>query len=42
MHQCVNVNICNIAIFGPIFVKFSSNCRANELGMLITIFGIFC
>ena len=26
MHQCVNVNICNFAIFGPIFMKFSSNC----------------
>ena len=42
MHQCVNVNICNFAILGPIFVKFSPNCRANELGMLFTILGIFC
>ena len=31
MHQCVNVNICNFAIFGPIFVKFSTVCRANQL-----------
>ena len=42
MHQCVNVNICNFAIFGPVFVKFSSNCRANEMGMLFTILGSFC
>ena len=42
MHQCVNVNICNFAIFGPIFVKFSLNCGANELGMLFTILGNFC
>ena len=41
MHQFVNVNICNFAIFGPIFVKFSPNCRANELGMLFIILLIF-
>ena len=23
MHQCVNVNFRNFAIFGPIFLKFS-------------------
>ena len=37
MLQCVTVNICNFAIFGPIFMKFAPNCRANELGMLFTI-----
>ena len=41
-HQCVNVNISNFAIFGLIFVKFSSKCRAKELGMLFTILGSFC
>ena len=39
MHQWLND--CNFAIFGPIFVKFSPNCRANEFGMLFTILGIF-
>ena len=42
MHQCVKVNICNFAIFGPIFVKFYPNCRPNELGILFTILGSFC
>ena len=42
MHQCVNVNICNFAIFGPVFRIFFPNCRANELGMLFTILGSFC
>ena len=38
MHQCVNViKICNFAAFGPIFMKFSPNCRAEKLGMLFTI-----
>ena len=38
----MNVNICNFAIFGPIFMKFSPNCRAKELGMLFNIVGSFC
>ena len=43
MHQCVNANICNFAIFGPFFVKnFPQHCRANELVMLFTILGSFC
>ena len=41
MHQCVNENICNFAIFGPICMKFSPNCRAKELGILFTILGSF-
>ena len=36
MHQCVNENIRNFAIFGPIFVKFSS-----EIGNVIYYFGKF-
>ena len=31
MHQCVNVNICNFAIFSPITMKFSPHCRAWEV-----------
>ena len=42
MHYCMNVNICNFAIFGPIFMKFSPNCRAKKLGMLFNILGRFC
>ena len=42
MHQCMNVKNCNFAVFGLIFMKFSPNCRAKELGMLFTIFGSFC
>ena len=38
----MNVNICNFANFGPIFMKFSPNCRAKVLGMLYTILGSFC
>ena len=30
MHQSVNVNICNFAAFGMIFMKFSPKGRANE------------
>ena len=41
MHQFVNVNICNFVIFGPIFMKFSSNFRTKELGILFTILGSF-
>ena len=41
MHQCLNVIICNFAIFGPIFMKFSPICRAKELGMLFTIWKVF-
>ena len=39
LHQCVNVNICNFVVLGPIFMKFAPICRAEELGMLWTIFG---
>ena len=42
MHQCKNVNICDFAIFGPIFMKFSLNCTARELKMLFTILRSFC
>ena len=42
MHRCVNVNICKFAILGPIFMNFSPNCRAMELGMLFTILRSFC
>ena len=41
MHQGVNVYICNFAIFGLIFMEFSPNCTAKELGMLFTILGSF-
>ena len=37
MFHCVNVNICNFAIFETIFIEFSPNC--TEFGMLLcTIF----
>ena len=42
MHQRVNVNICNFAIFGLIFMEFSPNCTAKEVGMLLNILGSFC
>ena len=29
----VNVNICNFAIFGRIFMKFSPKHKAKELGI---------
>ena len=41
MHQCVNVNISNFTTFGPVFMKFSPNCRVQELGMLFNILGSF-
>ena len=41
MHQCVNVKIHYFAIFVPIFMKFSPNCRAKELGILFTILEVF-
>ena len=41
MLQCVNVNICNFAFFGLIFMKFAPSCRAIELGMLFTSLGSF-
>ena len=41
MHQCVNVNICNFAIFGPIIMKFSPNCTAKEMGMSLIIWEFF-
>ena len=41
MHQCLNVIICNFAIFGPIFMKFSPICRAKELGMLFSVWKVF-
>ena len=37
----MHVNICKFATFGLIFMKFSPNSRAKELGMLFTILGIF-
>ena len=37
MHQCVNVTICNFAIF----MKFSPNCRTKEFGILFSVLGGF-
>ena len=34
--------ICNFAIFGQIFMKFSPKCRTRKLGMINTILGSFC
>ena len=36
----VDVNICNFAIFGPIFMKFLPKCTAKNFGMLCTNLGI--
>ena len=38
----VNVNICNFAIFGLIFIKFSPKCRARKLGIYYISLGRFC
>ena len=38
----MNVNICNFAIFGLIFMTFSPKCRAKSLGILFTILGTVC
>ena len=37
----VNVIICNIAVFGLIFMKFSPKCRAEVLGLLFTFWEVF-
>ena len=38
MHQFENVNICNFATFGLIFMKFSPNCRALGIRNVIHYF----
>ena len=37
MHQCVNVNIYTLLIFGLIFMKFQPKCKAKFLGMLYSL-----
>ena len=39
LHHGVNVNICNLAIFFRIFMKFSAKCRAKKVGIKYTILG---
>ena len=39
--MCEYKNICNFTIFGLIFMKFSPNCRAKDIGNVIDYFGKF-
>ena len=38
LHHDVNVDICNFAFFGPIFMKFKANELIHHLGIFCSFF----